>query len=133
MRPPRYSLAGMLAVVLVAAIGMAGLRYASYEWASGIFLLTCATLALSIVGVVCRQGPLRAWWLGYAVFGWGYMALAFGSRPAESHWPMLPTTLVSRLARDKIGPPPGAPGTPAKPDIHTDPFFHVGHCLGALL
>src|SRR5436305_12135857 len=102
---------------------MAGLRYASEAWASVIFVLTCGTLALGIVGVVRRQGPPRAWWLGFALFGWGYMALAFGPRPAESTWPTLPTTVLSRLSRDKIGPPPGAEGTPAKPDAHTDPFF----------
>src|SRR4051794_11127912 len=100
MRPPRYSLAGLLGLVLVAAIGMAGLRYASEAWASVIFVLTCGTLALGIVGVVRRQGPPRAWWLGFALFGWGYMALAFGPRPAESTWPTLPTTVLSRLSRD---------------------------------
>ncbi len=34
-------------------------------------------LCLAIVGVVCRGDSERAWWLGFALFGWGYLFLAF--------------------------------------------------------
>ena len=43
------------------------------------FLLTCAVLCLAIVGVVCDGNARRAWWLGFALFGWGYLLLAFWS------------------------------------------------------
>ena len=53
MRTPRFSIAGLLGVVLVAAVGMAALRYASEAWAGAMFLLTCGVLALAVVGAAC--------------------------------------------------------------------------------
>ncbi len=75
----RFSIAGLMGIVLVAAIGLAALRNASETWAGVMLLLTCGALALAVVGVVCRAEAERAWWLGFALFGWGYLALAFWS------------------------------------------------------
>ena len=127
----------MLAV-LVVGLGLAALRDASAIWAGATFLLTCAVLTLAIVGVVCRDQSQRAWWLGFALFGWGYLVLAFWSSFE------LPTTallgwLESRL---KVAPPGGGgmqsvmlaggfggnAGPPPNP-----PFIQIGHCLLALL
>ena len=44
-----------------------------------MFLLTCGMLCLAIVGVVCRQEGERAYWLGFALFGWGYLLLSMWS------------------------------------------------------
>jgi hypothetical protein len=76
-RTIRFSIAGLMGVVLIVAIGLAALRSGSEIWAGVIFLTTCGVLALSIVGIFCRRDAERAWWLGFALFGWGYMALAF--------------------------------------------------------
>jgi hypothetical protein len=46
-----------------------------------VLLVTQATLAFAILAVVYRAGEGRAFWLGFALFGWGYMALAW-----ESWW-----------------------------------------------
>ena len=77
MRKLRFPIAGLMAAVLVIALGLAALRNASVTWAGSTFLLTCAVLCLALVGVVCRHGTERAWWLGFALFGWGYLFLAF--------------------------------------------------------
>ncbi len=95
MRKIRFSIGGLMAVVLVLAIGFAALKNANETWAGAMFLLTCGILGLSVVGAVCRREAERAWWLGFALFGWGYMALAFW--PSES-LPKLPTlTLIEVL------------------------------------
>ena len=75
MRIPRTSIAGLMAVVLVVALALVALRSGSKAWAGTTFLVTCGVLALAVVGAVCRGGSARAWWLGFALFGWGYMAL----------------------------------------------------------
>lgn len=77
-RTIRFSIAGLMGAVLIVAIGLAALRSASEIWAGVIFLSTCGVLALAIVGIFCRREAERAWWLGFALFGWGYMALASG-------------------------------------------------------
>ena len=77
MRMPRTSIAGLMGAVLVASLGLTALRSGSAVWAGTTFLVTCGVLALAVVGVVCRAGPGRAWWLGFALFGWGYLVLVF--------------------------------------------------------
>ena len=68
-----------MVAVLIVALGLAALRNSSATWAGMTFLLTCAVLCLAIVGVVCDGNARRAWWLGFALFGWGYLLLAFWS------------------------------------------------------
>jgi hypothetical protein len=79
MRTIRFPIAGLMLAVLVVAVALAALRNASETWAGVMFLITCGVLSLAIVGVVCRDGPQRAWWLGFALFGWGYLVLALWS------------------------------------------------------
>ena len=79
MRAIRFPIAGLMGAVLVVALGLAALRNASETWASVMFLLTCGVLNLAVVGTLCREGAKRAWWLGFALFGWGYLVLAFWS------------------------------------------------------
>ena len=75
----RFRVAGLMGAVLVIALGLAALRDASETWAGMTFLLTCGVLCLAIVGIVCGGIAQRPWWLGFALFGWGYLALAFWS------------------------------------------------------
>jgi hypothetical protein len=110
-RTIRFSIAGLMGIVVVAAIGLAALRNASDNWAGVMLLLTCGTLALAIVGVVCRTEGERAWWLGFALFGWGYLALAFWSWH-HAGIPSLPTLdwLIALTATLGANPQPMGPG-----------------------
>jgi hypothetical protein len=52
------------------------IRY-SIDTSAGIMLLmTCGALMLSVIGAAYRPGNERPRWLGAAVLGWGYFALA---------------------------------------------------------
>ncbi len=63
MRHLRFSITGLMGLVLVAAVGLAALRNASETRAGGMLLLTCGILALAVVGALYRDGAQRAWWL----------------------------------------------------------------------
>ncbi len=76
MRHIRFSIASLLLVVLFAAIGFAALRESSDLWESGVFSLTLAALLVPILLAVHRSESRRAFWLGFAVFGWAYLALS---------------------------------------------------------
>ena len=119
--PRRLSIAGLMTIVLIFALGLVALRSESATWAGGVYLLTFAVLLLGIVGAVCRTGSERAWWLGFALFGIGYFRPAWflGFRVLS-----LPTTAFLDLIKPEPAKPPGGLGG--------DPFGYywlVGHCL----
>jgi len=76
MKRLRFTLAGVAGFVFVVALGLASLRLASRTWAGTTLLLTLVALSIAILGVVYHRGARQAFWLGFALLGWGYMALA---------------------------------------------------------
>ena len=56
MRAVRFSIAGLMGVVLVAAIGLAALRSQSQIWAGVLLLATLAAFCVALVGAFCRRG-----------------------------------------------------------------------------
>jgi len=76
MKHFRFSIASLLVVVLFFAVGFAALRESSDVWESGCFTLTLAALLISILLAVHRTESSRAFWLGFAVFGWTYLGLS---------------------------------------------------------
>jgi hypothetical protein len=99
MRAVRFPIAGLMGAVLVVALGLAALRNASETWAGVMFLLTCGVLSLAIVGVICREDGERAWWLGFALFGWGYLLLSLWSTVT------LPTMALLDVIATRLGIP----------------------------
>lgn len=102
----RVSIAALMLVVLVCAVAVAALRQASDAWAGGLLMLTLAVLGSAVFGAVYRREGRRAFWLGFAAFGWGYLALAMGPWFAEQVAPKLPTTLLLNYAHACAHPEP---------------------------
>jgi hypothetical protein len=92
MRLPRFTIAGLMGLVVVVAVGVAALRFASELWAGILLMLTLGTLGAAVLALHERTGAKRAWWRGFALFGWGYLVLAMGPWVAEAIAPKLPTT-----------------------------------------
>ena len=76
MRRFRFTIASLLVVILVLGLSFAGLRESSDLWESSIFTITLAVLLISILLAIYRTDKRRACWLGFALFGWIYLALA---------------------------------------------------------
>ena len=76
MKHIRFSIASLLVVVLFVAVGFAALRESSDLWDSGVFTLTLAALLISILLAVHRTESRRAFWIGFALFGWIYLGLS---------------------------------------------------------
>ncbi|MFI5456424.1 MAG: hypothetical protein ACHRXM_13325 [Isosphaerales bacterium] len=130
MRTARFSIAGLMGAVLVAALGFAALRSASSTSAGVTLLWICGVLCLSIVGVVCRKGAERASWLGFALFGWGYLALAFWS---SGNFKELPTATLLQAINSRMNATPQQTAGPRGGGSLDWSFFQVAHCLWALL
>jgi hypothetical protein len=88
----RTSIRGIMAIVLLFAVGVAALREADDVWASLSFSLTLLVLGVVALGAAFRRGRSRAFYAGTAAFGWAYMALCFGPWAADAIRPHLATT-----------------------------------------
>jgi hypothetical protein len=74
MRRIRFTIGGLLVVVVFLAVAIAALREATDLWDSVVFTATGALLLASVLLAVHRSGRKRAYWLGFALFGWAYLA-----------------------------------------------------------
>jgi hypothetical protein len=79
MRWFQFSLLGLFGLLTCVAMGCAALVQASATWCSAVAIAVLIALLNSILGVVFRRGPTRAFWIGFMVFGWGSLAILFGT------------------------------------------------------
>ncbi len=103
MRTLRISIASMMGVILAVAVGLAVLRDPSAMKAGGMLMLTYGILALAVVGMVCADRAARPWWLGFGIFGAGYMAISRCWSSTNMTW--LPTTAVLESLSPMMGVP----------------------------
>jgi hypothetical protein len=76
MKPARQvSLAGLLGLVAVAAVGLASLKYATVVWTSIAATLTLGLLLAAVLGAVFLRGKDRGFWAGFALFGIAYLTM----------------------------------------------------------
>jgi hypothetical protein len=71
----RFSLASLLGIIAVIALGLTGARSASTFWTTAASTLTLALLLGAILGAWLLAGTDRAFWAGFALFGWTYLVL----------------------------------------------------------
>jgi hypothetical protein len=85
----RFSIRQLLLGTALVAIACVALRSASPTWVAALLGLTLLALAAAVPLAIFRQGADRAWWFGFALFGWLYMLLLGYS------WSLDPNTLQS--------------------------------------
>jgi hypothetical protein len=136
MQKARFSIARLMAAVLVAALGFAALRNASEDWAGLMLLVTGGALMLALVGALCRGPDERAWWLGFALFGGGYLALVYAwPHGLPSSLDSLPTIPLARSIGSWLGVTLDARfrgDADAKGWSSLPPIYRILHCLWAL-
>jgi WD40 repeat protein len=90
MRFPRYTIRSLLVVVLFVAFAVAALRAANDAWDGSLFALTSLILLTATLLAVHRTHQRRAFWLGFALFGWAYLIASLippiGSRLPTTKW-----------------------------------------------
>lgn len=80
----RFSIRSLMALIVVAAIGLAALRNANGLWAGMLLLLALAAIGSAVMGAVILRGKERYWSAGFAFFAGCYLVLAIG--PWLSSW-----------------------------------------------
>ena len=74
----RFSLAALLAIVTMAAVGCAALVEATDVWRQATLTLTVLILLTAALVALVGRGQ-RGAAVGFALFGWSYLVLAFVS------------------------------------------------------
>ena len=105
MKPFRVSITASLGVIAVCALGFIGMREGKPLWASLMFCLTLAfLLGTTLTGLVgpttSRPGPI-----GFALFGWVYLATVFGPW-GKLDPPQLPQSWSVDAALERLHPQP---------------------------
>jgi hypothetical protein len=126
----------MVAVGIV-AVGVAGLARPSELWASALYSAAAALYLVAVVLVANSKGRRRAFWLGFAAFGWGHQLLAFWPSVNASPAPRLLTTFLLDMLH--VGVNDGAREIPAYLAAKTRKvstevvFYQIGLSLMGLL
>ena len=75
MIEPRLTVASLLGIVAVAALGLAGIRSATTLWTSAAATLTLGLFLGAVLGAWMLRGKEQAFCLGFALFGIVYLVL----------------------------------------------------------
>jgi hypothetical protein len=114
MNRPNFTIARLMTVVLLVALGFAAMRRPSEVVAGAAFTSVVVTLIVATTGSLLGRG---ASWIGFTVFGWGGLILIFGPLswelpgPSQSNIPApkpLTTFLLADVYRYVAVKPSGA-------------------------
>jgi hypothetical protein len=73
----RFPIASPMIGIIFFGVSLAALKDSSIFWNSLFFSMTGGMLVVSILFAVYQEERERAFWLGFAVLGWGHFLLAF--------------------------------------------------------
>ena len=78
MKRFRTSILGLLIVVAAFAMAFAALRSALNLWFGAVYTFTVIVLLLTVMLARFQRGDEKAFWFGFALFGWSFFLLGFG-------------------------------------------------------
>jgi hypothetical protein len=146
MRRYSFSIRGLMSVVVILALAFAALRTPSRIWANAWFSLALSGLTVAIPGAVATVEDRRAFWVGFAAFGWVYFAFTLAPWvDKEASHQLLSTTILDiaspyivdnrYLARTYMQSinPPSSPAEPTAwqawnlPDFQATDSWRIGY------
>jgi hypothetical protein len=77
----RVALSGLMGLVLLASVAIAGFRSGSEMWFRSLYTSTVGVLLLSTMAMKFVRRPGSAFWFGFSLFGWSYLVLGLGLTP----------------------------------------------------
>jgi hypothetical protein len=99
MRNMRFSIAGLMGFVVVAALGFGGLKASDESWASGCYTLLVAALVVAVITAFQSIGRKRAYWAGFAIAGSVYFGFVFGTLGTSK---VTPPQFLTELLFDRL-------------------------------
>ena len=105
----RFSIATFLIVVTLLALGLAAMGSQSHLATSAAYTAFLVLLGVATAGAILAAGPRRAFWLGFAIFGWSYWFVEFDASGQRE--PVVSQSMVVSLTRltGRSSPQPAMP------------------------
>jgi hypothetical protein len=122
MRRVRLSIGNILILIAIFGVGFAALKHPSSRWSGGLLLGDVCLFVFALMAIGYRRGAKRAFWVGFALFGWVYLVIAHAPVVREVSSPFLLTTRALQKARPEVQtiffaislqPPPSSRTVPA--------------------
>lgn len=92
-----------MGVILAVGLCTAALREATELWAGAALLVVLVFLAAAILQAIHKRSASRAFWLGFALFGWGYLLLVMSPWFSDHLGAKLPTSLLLEQIHQNVG------------------------------
>ena len=138
MAHSNFNLRQLFVAVSGIAISAAALKYANSLWASAISTGAVLALFTAVIAATYLKQPQRAFWTGFAIFGWGYLLLLDGWLPFP---PFSASTVLIWMLAKSLGHTQVDPNTAyymetpmgiirARP---TEQFFRISYSITAML
>ncbi len=118
----RFTVANILALIAVLAVGLAAMRDGSDLTERAAFSLMLVALFVGLVGAIVRRS--EGAWVGFAICGWGYALLAFVPAISREVAPHLLTTEPLDGLVKRLSPPAAKP--PAIPQLNSQYMTMIG-------
>jgi hypothetical protein len=122
---PRFSIRQLLTATALVALGCLALLKSSTLLASGMLGGVALSLVAAIVLAIYRSADSRAFWVGFAIFGWSYLLFCYGPIFTNNNGPFGWRFVTARLATalyDRIHESNGVQPTAAYTTAVADPF-----------
>ena len=98
LRAFQFTLTSLFGLTVLVALACTALLNATPLWASTWFSLTVFVLLLGTLAAIFHQGSRRPFWIGFGLFGWVYLLLAFEPWADQDLTPaLLSTHGIARL------------------------------------
>jgi hypothetical protein len=111
----RFSIASLLIALAVIGGGLAALRAESPTLAGLLTLAVIGVILAAVLGTVCRAERSRCFWLGVALFGSAYFAVAFTSKvPIAKTKIESPLKAYAEWSWSSVAPPKEMPNLQAQ-------------------
>jgi uncharacterized membrane protein len=81
MKSLQLPILALVLIVAVCAIAFTGLKTALPIWYSAFYTFTVVVLLAAVIAARFRRGNEKAFWFGFAVFGWAFLVLGLGPWP----------------------------------------------------
>jgi hypothetical protein len=136
----RFTLAQLMALVILVGFGFAALRNANEFWASATYTLAFVLVSIAPLGALARNGTARMVWAGFGAFGWARLLVGALPHPDFTLFGAMPSPgLLTDRAFDYLLQYLSTPGvidnTPAQVchSLEIILFGLVGTVLGRLM